>query len=573
MHTELNPKTDRNNKTIPPYYYAFRQKVLRGEIVVNKFVAQHMEHIDELILRKDVYCDPYKVEGFIAFVENELCLSNGDDVVMLDSFKLWAEDLLSWYHYPIERVWNSKIKDFEERPIKRQLRNEQDLIVGRGAAKSMYAAFMQAYFLVVDPTSTHQIVVAPTITQTNETTQPITTAIARKKGPLFQFADRVQNGKQMLRSGRDTIHFEPTNSYIEARPLSIDKLQGLKNKVSTVDEWLSGKLRENPLQAIAQGSSKIDDWVLIATSSEGTVRDGVGDDIKMDLLKILNGERRDDSKSIWYYRLDDLEEVNDPAMWEKANPNLGATTSYTTYQREVDANLYGEGRNDLLAKRFGIPVEGSAYFFSYEETLPHPPFNTNGMSCFVGADLSQADDFTAFTFLFPDGDRFWIKTRSYALKSRYNKLYRATQNLYDKFIAEGSLILMDDQVLDMKKVYDDLYAHIMESNYYIQGLGYDPYNSVEFLAQWVQDFGEYNVDKVRQGALTESVPIGELKQLAAARALIFDEALMKFAMMNAITIEDNNGNRKLQKRRNDEKIDNVAALLDAWVIYKRTKEK
>ena len=568
-----------SNTAIPIEYGAFRDAVLSGDVPVNREVSMQMNRIDNLIDSPDFYYDDAAINGFIEFCETEMTLVDGSDIRLLPSFKLWAEDLLAWYYYSDEKIYNQNTRRYEMHTILRRLRNKQYLIVGRGAAKSMYAALLQAYFLVVDPTTTHQVVTAPTMKQAEETMSPIRTAIARSRGPLFRFltdGDIKSNtwSKQKLASTKKGIENFVTNSLLEIRPMSIDKLQGMRSKHNTVDEWLSGAVKEDVIGAIEQGASKIDDWTIIATSSEGTARDGVGDTIKMELNSILRGEIEDEYTSIWYYKLDSLSEVSQPEMWLKANPNLGATVSYQTYEREAQrAEESPSKRNDTLAKRFGIPVEGYTYFFVYEETLPHGPQNFDKMECALGADLSQGDDFCAFDFLFPlEGGRFGVKTRSYVAESKVNKLPSAMKNKYDSMVREGTLVVMDGAVLDQAAVEDDLFDFIDDHEYIVNTFGYDPYNAQHYTKRWAETYGEYGMETVRQGVKTESVPLGEIKKLAENRMLIFDEELMSFAMGNAIAIEDNNGGLKLSKKRADEKIDNVAALIDAWVAYKRNQE-
>lgn len=564
---------------MPIEYGKFRQLVLNGEIPVNEEVSLQMNRIDFLIESPDYYYDDEAIGGFIKFCETELTLADGGDLNLLPSFKLWAEDLLAWYYFVDEKVWNPVKKRYEIVTKKKRLVNKQYLIVARGAAKSMYASCIQQYFLVVDTSTTHQIVTAPTMKQAEETMNPARTAISRARGPLFQFLTEGNINsntwsKVKLASTKKGIENFLTNSKIEVRVMNIDKLQGLGQKVSSVDEWLSGKVKEDVIGALEQGASKVDDYVIVATSSEGTTRNGVGDTIKMELQDILRGEYFDPHSSIWYYKLDHISEVGMPEMWLKANPNLGATVSYDTYQKDVDKmEAVPSKRNDILAKRFGIPVEGASYFFSYEDTLVHRKQNFYGMLCAMGADLSQGDDFTAFTFLFPLGNgAFGVKTRSYVSDLKVRKLDKAMRDKYQEFIDEGSLIVMDGAVLDMLEVYRDLEAHTVENQYSVMAFGYDPYNAKDIVDSWVKEHGDYGLTKVIQGARTESVPLGELGHLASERLLLFDEELMKFAMGNAIAVEDLNGNRKLSKKRDSEKIDNVAALLDAWVAYKRFQE-
>lgn len=568
-----------SNTAIPEEYGHFREQVLAGEIPVNREISMEMNRIDALIDNPNYYYDPDAINGFIDFCESEMTLTDGSNLVLLPSFRLWAESLLSWFEFPEVRFYNQQTRRYEIRTVKRRLVNKQYLIVARGAAKSMYDALIQAYFEVIDPTTTHQIVTAPTMKQSEETMGPIRTAIARARGPLFQFLTdgNVKSNtwtKASLASTKRGIENFLTNSLIEVRAMSIDKLQGLRTKVNTVDEWLSGKVREDVISAIEQGASKIDDYVILATSSEGTARDGVGDTIKMGLMDILRGDVIDPHTSIWYYRLDDVKEVNQPEMWMKANPNIGATVSYDAYERDVQlAEAQPTKRNEILAKRFGIPVEGFTYFFTYEETIPHRAKSFDGMICSLGADLSQGDDFCAFTFLFPMQDgRFGVKVRSYVAESKIRKLPSAMRLKYDDFIKEGTLFVMEGAVLNMVDVEDDLFQFIDEHQYDVTAFGYDPYNAKQFVDTWEGQYGQYGVEKVIQGARTESVPMGELKNLAEGRELLFDEELMMFSMGNSVAIQDNNGNLKLSKLRRVEKIDNVAALIDAWVAYKRNQE-
>ena len=538
-----------------------------------------MNRIDYLIESPDYYYDDEAIQGYVDFCENELTLADGGDLHLLPSFKLWAEDLLAWYYFVDEKVWNPQLKRYEIITKKKRLTNKQYLIVSRGAAKSMYASTIQAYHLIVDTSTTHQVVTAPTMKQAEETMSPFRTAISRARGPLFQFLTEgnIHSNtwtKVKLASTKAGIENFLTNSRLEVRTMSINKLQGLGSKVNTVDEWLSGNIKEDVIGALEQGASKVDDYLILATSSEGTTRNGVGDTIKLELQDILRGDYFDPHTSIWHYKLDDVSEVGHPEMWLKANPNLGATVSYETYEKEVNRmEAVPSERNDILAKRFGIPVEGATYFFAYEDTLLHRPQNFDNMLCAMGADLSQGDDFTAFTFLFPLGNGYFgVKTRSYVSDLKVRKLDVAMRNKYQEFIDEGSLIVMDGAVLDMKEVYRDLDDHLLEHQYTVMAFGYDPYNAKELLEQWEREHGEYGVTVVRQGARTESVPLGEIGNMAAERLLLFDEELMKFAMGNSIAVEDTNGNRKLSKKRDSEKIDNVAALLDAWVAYKRFQE-
>ena len=582
-----------SNTAVPKYYGEFREKVLRGEIPVCKEVSMEMNRIDRLIADPAVWYDDKAIDGFIAYCENELTLTNGEDLVLLDSFKLWAEQIFGWYYF-IERSIYVPFKDghggrYVNKRIKKRLINKQYLIVARGGAKSMYASLIQSYFLNIDKSTSYQVCTAPTMRQAEEVMSPIKTSIARARGPLFKFLTEgsLQNttgareNRVKLASTKKGIQNFLTNSIIEVRPMKIDALQGLRNKVATVDEWLSGDIRENPIECLEQGATKEqgsggnNDWLIVAISSEGTVRNGSGDTIKMELMKILKGEYEDPYTSIWWYKLDSIDEVNDPAMWIKAQPNIGHTVSYETYQRAIEkAENVPSERNDILAKRFGIPMEGYTYFFTYEETQPQSRRRDFWrMPCSMGGDLSQGDDFCSFVFLFPLGrGEFGIKTRNYITEYTLTKLPSAMRKKYDEFIAEGSLIVMPGTVLDMMEVYDDLDRHITEREYDIRSFGYDPYNAREFVQRWEQENGPFGIEKVIQGAKTESVPLGELKKLAEQRALLFDESLMSFAMGNAITIEDTNGNRKLLKKRYEAKIDPVAATLDAFVAWKLNKE-
>ena len=543
-------------------------------------ISLEMNRIDALIESPDYYYDDEAIEGFIRYCEDEMTLTDGGDLVLLPSFKLWAEQALAWYYFEQVKIYDPVENRYKFVIKKKRLCNKQYLIVARGGSKSMYAGLLQSYFLVIDTSTTHQIVTAPTMKQAEETMSPIRTAIARSKGPLFEFLttgsvlSTNKSSKVKLASTKKGIENFMTNSIIEVRPMSINKLQGLRSKVNTVDEWLSGDTREDVIGALEQGASKLDDYFILATSSEGTVRDGVGDTINMELMDILRGDYINPHVSIWYYRLDDLEEVNKPDMWVKANPNLGVTVSYETYERDiVRAESQPHARSDILAKRFGIPVEGYTYFFTYEQTLRHPPKSYFGMPCTLGADLSQGDDFTAFTFLVPLGNgAYGVKTRSYVSELKIQKLPPAMRLKYEEFLAEGTLVVMEGAILDMMRVYDDLNDHIIQNQYTVVAFGYDPYNAKDFVDKWASEYGEYGLEKVRQGAITESVPLGELRLLAEERLLLHDEELMKFAMGNAVVIEDNNGNMKLSKRRSSEKIDNVSALMDAWVVYKRNQE-
>lgn len=576
------------SNTATPYYYGkFRDEVLRGEISVCREVAMEMCRIDALISNPKYYYDRSKIEGFIEFCETEMTLTDGSDVRMLDSFKLWAEQALCWYYYVERSVYkpykNNHGGRYVKNKILKRLINKQYLIVGRGAAKSLYESFLQAYVLVVDGDTTHQITTAPTMRQAEEVISPIKTAITRSKGCMFSFMTEgsIQNttgskkDRVKLASTKKGIENLVTNSILEVRPMSIDKLQGLRTKLATVDEWLSGDLREDPIGAIEQGCSKMDDYLIVAVSSEGTVRNGSGDTIKLELMSILKGDYKNDHVSIWYYRLDDVSEVGDPSKWVKANPNIGKTVTYEAYQLDVErAENAPASRNDILAKRFGIPVEGHTYFFTYEETKcdlrQHDFWN---MPCSMGIDLSRGDDFCAFTFLFPlrDGS-FGVKTRCYISSSTLFRLPAATRMKYEDFIKEGSLMVLDGVVLDMMDVYDDLYAYIEDCGYDIRSVGYDPYNAKGFIERWANENGPYGIEKVIQGAKTESVPLGELKKLAESRRLIFDQDLMSFCMGNSIVLTDNNGNRKLAKLRNDQKIDSVAGMMDALVAYKIHKD-
>lgn len=576
-----------SNTAIPTYYEKFRDSVLRGEIPVNKEISLEMNRIDKLIANPGVYYDDTAVDGFIKYCENELTLTDGSDLRLLDTFKLWAEQIFGWYYYVERSVFippteNGQKGHYEKQFIKKRLINKQYLIIARGAAKSMYGSLLQSYFLNIDTTTTYQITTAPTMKQAEEILSPIRTSIVRARGPLFKFltdgsiqnttgskADRVK-----LASTKKGIENFMTGSLLEIRPMRIDKLQGLRCKVATVDEWLSGDVREDVVGAIEQGASKVEDYLIVAMSSEGTVRNGSGDTIKMELMDILKGEYVNPHVSIWYYRLDSIDEVGDPNMWIKANPNLGRTVSYETYQLDVErAEKAPAVRNDILAKRFGIPMEGYTYYFTYEETLPHKKRDFWGMPCALGADLSQGDDFCAFTFMFPlrDGS-YGVKTRSYISSFTLHKLPAAMRIKYEEFINEGSLIIFDGTVLNMLAVYEDLEQMIVDRNYDVRCLGFDPYNAKDFVERWERENGPYGIVKVIQGSKTESVPLGELKKLSEQRQLLFDEALMTFAMGNSITLEDTNGNRKLYKKRHESKIDNVAAMMDAYIAYKENKE-
>ena len=575
-----------SNTETPFYYGQFRDAVLRGEIPVCKEISMEMNRIDSLIANPAIYYDRNAMDGFVAFCENELTLTDGEDLSLLFTFKLWAEQVFGWYYFVKRTVPmpnpNGRGTIYVNKTIKKRLVNKQYLIVGRGAAKSMYGSCMQDFFLNVDTTTTHQITTAPTMKQAEEILSPIRTAITRARGPVFQFLTEgsLQNttgskaARQKLASTKKGIENFLTGSLLEIRPMSINKLQGLRCKVATVDEWLSGDVREDVIGAIEQGASKIDDWLIIAISSEGTVRNGVGDTIKMELMDILKGKYVNPHVSIWYYKLDSLDELNDPSMWAKANPNIGHTVSYETYQLELErAENAPATRNDILAKRFGIPMEGYTYYFTYEETIPHRHRDYWGMECSMGIDLSQGDDFCSFTFLFPLPDgKFGIKTRNYISSLTFMKLPLAVKQKYEEFMNEGSLIVLEGSILDMLDVYEDLDEHITACEYTVNCVGYDPYNAKEFIERWCTENGPFGVEKVKQGARTESVPLGELKKLAEERMLLFDEELMGFTMGNCITMEDTNGNRKLYKKRYEQKIDAVAALMDAFVAYKLNRD-
>lgn len=575
-----------SNTATPKYYKEFRDSVLRGQIPVCKEVALEMNRIDELIRNPSIYYDDEAVDGFVDFCETELTLTDGSDLYLLDTFKLWAEQIFGWYYFIERSVYQpgpeGKGGRYVTRKIKKRLINKQYLIVARGAAKSIYASFIHNYFLNVDTATTHQIATAPTMKQSEEVLSPIRTAITRARGPLFKFLTEgsIQNttgsraNRQKLAPTKKGIENFLTGSLLEIRPMSIDKLQGLRPKVSTVDEWLSGDIREDVVGAIEQGASKLDDYLIVAVSSEGTVRNSSGDTIKMELMDILKGDYINPHVSIWYYRLDDIEEVGKPEMWIKANPNLGKTVTYEVYQLDVErAEKAPATRNDILAKRFGIPMEGYTYFFTYEETLPHRRRDFWSMPCALGADLSQGDDFCAFTFLFPlPRGEFGVKTRCYISSLTLMKLPGAMRMKYDEFIDEGSLMVLDGAVLDMMDVYNDLDRLIEESQYDVRCFGFDPYNAREFVERWEKENGPYGIEKVIQGAKTESVPLGEMKKLSEERMFIFDQELFSFTMGNCVTMEDTNGNRKLLKKRYAEKIDSVAALLDAYVAYKLNKE-
>lgn len=575
-----------SNTAVPIHYGQFRDAVIRGEIPVNREISMEMNRIDDLIANPGVYYDDEAVEGWIDYCENELTLTDGSDLNLLDSFKLWGEQVFGWYYF-VERSVYEPNKDgggghYVLKTVKKRLINKQFLIVGRGAAKSIYDSCIQSYFQNVDTSTTHQITTAPTMKQAEEVMSPLRTAITRARGPLFKFLTdgSLQNttgskaNRMKLASTKKGIENFLTGSLLEIRPMSINKLQGLRCKIATIDEWLSGDIREDVIGAIEQGASKIDDYLIIATSSEGTVRNGSGDTIKMELMDILKGDYINPHVSIWWYKLDNIDEVNNPDMWVKANPNINKTVSYETYQLEVErAEKAPASRNDILAKRFGLPMEGYTYYFAYEETLPHKKRDFWQMPCAMGADLSQGDDFCAFTFLFPlPRGAFGVKTRAYISELTLMKLPAAMRIKYDHFIDEGSLIVMDGTVLDMFSVYDDLDAHIIESGYDVRCFGFDPYNAKDFVERWQSENGPFGIEKVIQGAKTESVPLGELKKLSEERLLIFDEELMTFCMGNCITLEDTNGNRKLWKKRYEHKIDCVSAMMDAYIAYKLNRD-
>ncbi|MBO7452241.1 MAG: terminase [Clostridiales bacterium] len=575
-----------SNTAVPKYYGMFRSAVMRGEIPICKEIEMEMHRIDDLIANPGIWYDDEAVEGWIRFCEKELTLTDGSDVVLLDSFKLWGEQVFGWYYFE-ERSVYQPYEDglgghYVTKVIRKRLTNKQYLILGRGGAKSMYSSYIQAFFLNVDTTTTHQVTTAPTMKQAEEVMSPIRTAITRSRGPLFKFLTEgsLQNTtgskatRQKLAPTKKGIENFLTGSLLEVRPMTIDKLQGLRSKIVTIDEWLSGDVREDVVGAAEQGASKVDDYLIISTSSEGTVRNGSGDTIKMELAKILKGEYINPHVSIWYYKLDSVDEVAHPELWIKANPNLGKTVSYETYQLDVERAEHNPSvRNDILAKRFGIPMEGYTYYFTYEETLPHKKRDYWQLPCSLGIDLSQGDDFCAFSFMFPLADgSFGIKTRSYITSVTLMKLPAAMRVKYDEFLAEGSLIVMDSAVLDMMDVYEDLDGYITDKGYDVRSVGYDPYNAKEFIERWATENGPFGIEKVIQGAKTESVPLGELKKLAEQRLLLFDESIMQFAMGNCITLEDTNGNRKLLKKRYDQKIDPVAALMDAYVAFKINRD-
>lgn len=575
-----------SNTATPRYYGQFRDAVIRGEIPVCKEISMEMNRIDELIANPGIYYDDKAIDGFIAYCENELTLTDGEDLRLLDSFKLWAEQIFGWYYFVERSVYVPSTDGhgghFEKRRIKKRLVNKQYLIVARGAAKSMYASCIQSYFLNVDTSTTHQIATAPTMKQSEEVLSPIRTSITRSRGPLFKFLTEgsLQNttgskaNRMKLASTKKGIENFLTGSLLEIRPMSIDKLQGLNSRINTVDEWLSGDVREDVIGALEQGASKNDDYLIVAISSEGTVRNGVGDTIKMELADILKGEYPNPHVSIWWYKLDSIDEINDPDMWIKANPNIGHTVKHEVYQLDVErAEKAPAARNDILAKRFGIPMEGYTYYFTYEETLPHRKRDFWKMPCALGADLSQGNDYTSFAFLFPlSNGCFGVKTRNYITSTTLMKLPSAMRVKYDEFMREGSLVVMEGTILDMMDVYDDLDRHIIDCEYDVRCFGFDPYNAREFVERWERENGPFGIEKVIQGAKTESVPLGELKNLSEQRMLLFDEELMAYAMGNCITLEDTNGNRKLLKKRYEAKIDPVSSMLDAFVAWKLNKE-
>jgi phage terminase large subunit-like protein len=571
-----------SNTAVPRYYAEFRNKVISGQIPIPQTISMEMNRIDALVKNPEIYYDDKAVEGFISYCENELTLTDGSDLKLLDTFKLWAEEIFGWYYFEERSIYDPDVKAYINHRVKKRLINKQYLIIARSAAKSLYASCIQSYFLNVDTSTTHQITTAPTMKQADEILSPIRTAIGRSRGPLFKFLTEgsINNttgsslNRVKLASTKKGVENFLTGSLLEVRPMSIDKLQGLRCKIATVDEWLSCDIRENVIGTIEQGAAKNDDYLIVAVSSEGTVRNGAGDSIKMEIMDTLKGELFNPHVSIWYYKLDSIDEVNQPEMWLKANPNLGCTVSYETYELDKQrAERVPSSRNDILAKRFGIPMEGYTYYFTYEETLPHRKRDFWNMPCSMGCDLSQGDDFCAFTFLFPlRGGAFGVKTRNYISSSTLNKLPAAMRIKYESFMNEGSLIVLNGAVLDMMEVYEDLDKHITRCGYDIRSVGYDPYNAREFIERWMTENGQYGIEKVRQGARTESVPLGELKKLSEERLLIFDEELMCFTMGNCITLEDTNGNRKLYKKRSDQKIDAVAAMLDAYVAYKLNKD-
>ena len=571
-----------SNTAVPYYYGQFRDAVKRGDIPVCQTIEMEMNRIDGLIANPGVFYDPDAVNGWIDFCENELTLTDGSDMKLLDSFKLWGEQVYGWYYFVERDVYVPERDIYVKKIVKKRLTSKQYLIVARGAAKSMYGSTHQGYFLTVDPSTTFQVTTAPTMKQADEIMNPLITAITRARGVLFSFltegspqnttGDRMK--RQKLMHTKRGIENKLTNSILEVKPMRASAMQGARYKIATIDEWLSCDVREDVVGAIEQGSSKLNDYLIIAISSEGTIRNGIGDSIKMELMSILKGDYYAPHVSIWYYRLDNVEEVSDPAMWRKANPNLGLTVQYEAYQLDVErAENVPSTRNDILAKRFGIPMEGYTYFFTYDETLPHPPKSYKGMLCALGADFSQGDDFCAFTFLFPlSRGMFGAKVRSYISSLTYNRLNLAAREKYNQFIEEGSLVVLEGSILDMDEVFDDLDSYILTKDYNVACFGFDPYNSEHFVKRWSEENGGFGVEKVRQGSRTESVPLGEIKKLASERMLLFDETLMSFCMGNCIILEDTNGNRKLYKMRYEDKIDNVAALIDAWVVYKNNKE-
>lgn len=571
-----------SNTSVPKYYGRFRDAVIRGEIPICEEISLEMNRIDELIENPGIWYDDQAIQGFINFCENELTLTDGSPLRLLDSFKLWAEQIFGWYYFVERSVYDPEVGHYVTKRIRKRLVQKQYLIVARGAAKSMYAACIQSYFLTIDTTTTQQLVTAPTMRQAEATLSPIRTAIAMARGPLFKFMTEgsLQNttgsraNRQKLASTKKGIENFLTNSLVEVIPMSIDKLQSRRDKVATIDEWLSGDVREDVVGAVEQGASKNDDYLIVATSSEGTVRNGSGDTIKMELSKILRGEYKNPRVSIWWYKLDSIDEVAKPEVWLKANPNLDKTVSYEAYQQDVDrAEQSPAAKNDILAKRFGIPLEGYTYYFTYEETIPHRRRDYWQLPCALGADLSQGDDFCSFGFLFPLSDgTFGIKTRNYITERTLMKLPGAMRTKYDEFMDEGSLIVLEGTVLDMMEVYDDLDRFIIDSDYDVRCFGFDPYNAKEFVERWERENGPYGIVKVIQGAKTESVPLGELKKLSEDRLLLFDEGLFSYAMGNCITLEDSNGNRKLYKRRHEQKIDAVASIMDAYIAYKLNKD-
>lgn len=575
-----------SNTAVPKYYGMFRDAVLRGEIPICREIDLEMQRIDELIRDRGIYYDDEAVEGWIRYCEGEMTLTDGSDLILLDTFKLWAEQIFGWYYFEERSVYEPNDDGhgghYVNKWIKKRLINKQFLIIGRGASKSLYESCIQSYFLNIDTSTTYQMTTAPTMKQADEVMSPIRTAITRSRGPLFAFLTEgsLQNttgskaNRMKLASTKKGIENFLTGSLLEIRPMSIDKLQGMRPKIATIDEWLSGDVREDVIGAIEQGAAKVDDWLIVSVSSEGTVRNGSGDTIKMELMKILKGEYHDIHTSIWWYKLDSVDEVGNPDMWLKANPNLGKTVSYDTYQREVErAENAPAARNDILAKRFGLPMEGYTYYFTYEETLPHRKREYWQMPCSMGADLSRGDDFCDFTFLFPlEGGAFGVKTRAYISELTLMKLPGAMRSKYDQFINEGSLIVMEGSILDMMLVYEDLDSHIVKTGYDVRCFGYDPYNAKEFVERWASENGPFGIEKVIQGSKTESVPLGELKKLSEERMLLFDEEIMTFCMGNCITLEDTNGNRKLYKKRGDQKIDAVAAMMDAFIAYKLNRD-